>query len=168
MFRTIFVTMALIFAIPAFAGQWWFIADTEGGVEYYIFYNETGTLLNDPRDQNEILIIKLPEASPLNEDGGCSFDNCRIRARINGRMPNQGEAVIIEFSNGFALNFRKGQNADELTSNFTTAGMGATNYFDEYIRTNDWVKICFSDDCHQFDLAGSAQAANEVLEGMNQ
>ncbi len=132
-------------------------------MEFYIFYNETGTLLDDPRDQNEIRITKLPEVNPLNEGGGCSFDNCRVRVRINGRTPNQGEDVKIEFSNGFALNFRQGQDVDELTSNFTTVGMGATNYFDEYIRTNDWVKICFSNDCYQFDLEGSTRAVNQVL-----
>ncbi len=157
--------LASLTALPAWSGQWGFAADLEGGANFWTFYNDTGTFIIDHASQNEIIITKLPDSQPMNKTGGCTFHNCMIAIYLDGRVPEGGEQIHIQFSNGFELNFKQLDKHDEtLMTNFYEYSAGAANGFEQNIRKAKWVDIRFGESTqYRFDLTGSTAALDAIL-----
>ena len=153
--------LMMALASPALADGWYFEASLEGGAEFWTFTNETGDA--SPRRQrgNEIWITRTDEANGLDANGTCDFNNCTVTVTLAGRGPAAGERVSILFSNGERLDFAA-SGSQALMSNYSTAGMGATNLFVHNLRRAAWVEIVFGGMQHRFDLAGSAEALDAI------
>lgn len=156
--------IVLLFAItqPALADEWYFEASLEGGAEYWTYTNETGSVSPRRERGNEIWITRTDEVNSLGTDGVCDFNNCSVTITIDGRSPNDRERVQVVFSNGEVLDFDASQSST-LFTNFSTAGMGATNGFVANIRAAEWVEVTFGADSHRFSLAGSTKALDAVI-----
>lgn len=158
----------LIFALMAFAqpaaADWYFEASLEGGAEFWTYTNEDGNVSPRRVKGNEIWVTRTDAVNDLGSDGSCSFDNCTITVYVNGRLPQDRDQVKVRFSNGKALDFQfsAGGGSDVLLSNFTTAGMGATDIFVDNIRAAEWVEVSFGADGHRFNLAGSTKALDAI------
>lgn len=153
--------LMMALASPAAADGWYFEASLEGGAEFWTFTNETGDV--SPRRQrgNEIWISRTDEVNGLDKNGTCDFNNCTVTVTLSGRGPAAGELVSILFSNGERQDFAA-SGSQSLISNYSTAGMGATNLFVQNLRRAAWVEIGFGGMLHRFDLAGSAAALDAI------
>ncbi|WP_323009601.1 hypothetical protein [Paracoccus sp. (in: a-proteobacteria)] len=153
--------LMMVPASPVLADGWYFEASLEGGAEFWTFTNETGDV--SPRRQrgNEIWISRTDEMNGLDANGTCDFNNCTVTVTLAGRAPAAAERVSILFSNGVRLDFAA-SGSQALMSNYSTAGMGATNLFVHNVRRAVWVEIAFGGMQHRFDLTGSAAALNAI------
>lgn len=153
--------LLMVLASPALADGWYFKASLEGGAEFWTFTNETGDA--SPRRQrgNEIWISRTDEVNGLDANGTCDFNNCTVAVTLAGRGPTAGERVSILFSDGERLDFAA-SGSQALMSNYSTAGMGATNLFVHNLRLAAWVEIGFGGMQHRFDLTGSAAALDAI------
>lgn len=159
--KALLAALMATLASPALAGGWYFEASLEGGAEFWTFTNETGDVSPRRARGNEIWITRTDEVNALDENGSCDFNNCTVTVTLAGRGPDAGERVSILFSNGERLDFAA-SGSQALISNYSTAGMGATNLFVHNLRQAAWVEIGFGGMQHQFDLAGSAAALDAI------
>lgn len=153
--------LMMTLASPALADGWYFEASLEGGAEFWTFTNETGDVSPRRERGNEIWISRTDEVNALDANGTCDFNNCTVTVTLAGHGPAAGERVSILFSNGERLDFAA-SGSQVLMSNYSTAGMGATNQFVHNLRRAAWVEVGFGGMLHRFDLAGSAAALDAI------
>ncbi len=156
-----FAALMITLANPVLADGWYFEASLEGGAEFWTFTNETGDVSPHRVRGNEIWITRTDEVNGLDANGTCDFNNCTVTVTLAGCEAATGEQVSILFSNGERLDFAA-SGSQALLSNYSTAGMGATNLFVHNLRRAAWVEIGFGGMQRRFDLTGSAAALDAI------